>query len=69
MSYPGILAPAGSEDYERPDVEPGLQSLLADIPARSLLARVEGELLEAGNVEEMAFLSDLRAPGSDHGWL
>ena len=51
------------------EAQPGLQSLLADIPARLLLDRIEGDLLEARDSPGLDLLRDLRAEGTDHGWV
>ena len=64
-----LLAPAGADDPERPEAEPGLQALLADLVARLRLERVEAALVERRDVAGLALLRDLHDAGTDHGWL
>ena len=61
-----ILSPPGAEDQERPEVQPGLQALLANIPARIRMDQIEKQLLEARDVPGLELLKDLRAEGTNH---
>ncbi|CAK0882720.1 unnamed protein product, partial [Prorocentrum cordatum] len=64
-----LLSPLGAGDFERPGVAPGLQARLADLVVRRRFESVEEALLERRDVAGLELLRDLRAPGTDHGWL